>query len=148
MPEPAQTPDLKDLAITVVRQILKVYDLLDQDEIEEGADYDYRLNVIDADQILTLNIDVDDQLGRILTGRRKRTLQAVQKLIISAIHFRLGNDPGEKLRRFVRLSVNGQFQDPKKENGDEERPVEKKVATIILPPGVELRVLNPDGTSR
>ncbi|MFA5129023.1 MAG: hypothetical protein WC445_03620 [Patescibacteria group bacterium] len=146
MTEPVQAPSLKDLAITVVRQILKVYDLLDQDEVEEGVDYDYRLNVIEDDQMLTLNIDADDQLGRILAGRGKMTLRAIQKFLISALHFRLDHGKDQKLERFVRLSVNGQF--PKPENGDEERPVEKKVITIIAPPEVKVRTLNPDGTSR
>ncbi|MFA5413622.1 MAG: hypothetical protein WC348_03725 [Patescibacteria group bacterium] len=150
MTEPAQALSFKDLVIKVVRQILKVYDLADQDEVEEGAGFDYCLNVIEDDQMLTLNIDVDNDLGRILAGKKKLTLRAMQKMFISALHFRLEHGENQKLERFVRLSVNGQF--PKPENGDEERPVEKpvemKVATIILPPGVELRILNSDGTSR
>ena len=159
MTEPAQAPNLKDLAIKVVRLILRVYDLFDQDEVEDNQEFDYRLNVkIENDQLMTVNIIViDDETGRILAGRRKTNLQSMQKLLISAIHFRREDAPEEKLERYVRLSINGQF--PKPENGDEERPVEKpvkkpveklenRVVTIIVPPGVEIRALNPDGTSR
>lgn len=141
MTEPAQAPSLKDMAIEVVHKILGVYGLLDEAEVAEG-EWDYRLDVIDNDQNLTLNISIDDEAGRILAGKRQQNLQAMQKLLISAIHFRLDHGPRQKLERFVRLSVNGQFADPKKENGD------NKVVTIIIPSGVELRTLNPDGTNR
>jgi len=149
MPEPVQEgSSFKDLVVKVVRQILKVYDLADQDEVELGADYDYRLNVIEDNRMLKVNIDADNDLGRILAGKRKSNLRAMQKLLISALHFRLEHGLDEPLERFVRLSVNGQIPEP--ENGDEERPVEKpekKIVTLIVPSGVEVRTLNPDGTT-
>lgn len=141
MTEPAQTPSLRDLAVKVIREMLGIYRLLDEAEVTEG-EWDYKIDVIENEQNLTVNVSIDDEAGRILAGKRQQNLQAMQKLLISAIHFRLDHGPGEKLERFVRLSVNGQFADPKKENSD------SRVVTIIAPLGVMIRTLNPDGTTR
>lgn len=130
----------------IVSELLKTYGL---EEDEDGAEKNYRIGVNrDDDACLALDIDAEETVRGVLIGRRGMNLLALERILLSSLHRRLGLGKNQRLGRRVFLSVNGYRPTMRRENGEDEQPAEKKVITIIVPQGVELRTLNPDGTAR
>lgn len=153
--EPTGTPlappaieTLTQTAFAIISNLLGAYGFREDAPDGAGGDGDYRIVVNREDSVLALDIDANAPIRGLLIGRRGSNVLALERILISALFRRLCPEKGQKLGRTIRLSVNGTRPDAKRENGDEERPAEKKVVTVIVPLGVELRALNPDGTSR
>lgn len=142
---PPTIDELHKVALEVLRHILRAYGFEeDKGPPEKEDERDYKVEVIKGDHLLSLDIDANEDLRGILIGKGCATVMAMERILIGALHRRLNLKKDQRLGRAIRLSVNDVRLDSKRGNGDEER----KVVTIIAPPGVEVRTLNPDGTNR
>ena len=140
--EPPSLGALIDMSFTVLTELLGIYGLREDDD---EAEHDYRITVNRESPVLSLDINAKVSVRGILIGHRGANVLAMERILISALYRRLGLKKGQRFDRAVQLSVNGTRPTTRRE--DEEPPAEK-VVTIILPPGVKLRTLNPDGTGR
>lgn len=149
MTESAQDSTFKNTALEILRLILKAYGFREEMDVPEEEVYDFRINVVDGDHVLTLDIDADEETRCLLIGKEDSNLRAMQRILIGALHRRLGHGlKSQKLDRFVRLAVNGKYLDPRRENGDKKRTDDERrrrpeggtpVVVITYPPGVEIR---------
>lgn len=148
-PESPSLEALIDMSFTLLAELLKVYGL---EEDDDEVEHDYSINVNREVPILVLDINAKQEIRSTLFGHRGANVLAMERILIGALYRRLGLKDGQRLDRAVQLSVNGKRPDTRREDG--ERPDTRGerssagVVTIILPPGVKLRALNPDGTDR
>jgi hypothetical protein len=142
IPLPFTPPSLKaliDMSFTVLTELLGIYGLR---EDEDEAEHDYKITVNRESPVLSLDINAEASIRGILIGHRGANVLAMERILISALYRRFGLKKSQRFDRAVQLSVNGTRPPTRREDG------EPPVITIIAPPGVEVRTLNPDGTSR